>query len=196
MDDAEQFLPNYLRFVRGVIDSNDLPLNISREILQDNKITQNLRQALTKRALQILEQLAKNNIEKYQIFWNQFGLILKEGIAEDSNNHKTIANLLRFSSLNTNSSTQTLSLQDYVEKMQKKQEKIYFITADSYISANSSPHLEFFRKKGIDVLLLSDRIDEWMMNYLTQFQEKKFQSISKNDESLNKLIDQEITKKQ
>jgi len=179
MDDAEQFLPNYLRFIRGVIDSNDLPLNISREILQDNKITQNLRQALTKRALEILTKLTKNNTEKYQIFWDQFGLVLKEGIAEDSNNHNVIANLLRFSSLKTNSKIQTLSLKDYVDKMKEKQEKIYFITADSYISANSSPHLEFFRKKDIDVLLLSDRIDEWMMNYLIEFQGKNFNPLVK-----------------
>lgn len=188
MDDAEQFLPNYLRFVRGLIDSNDLPLNVSREILQDNRITQNLRQALTKRILKMLAKLA-NDSEKYKIFWNQFGLVLKEGPAEDTINKNDIANLLRFSSINTKSSEQKLSLSNYVKNMIPKQEKIYYITSDSYVSANSSPHLEFFRKKGIDVLLLSDRIDEWMMNYLTEFEEKKFQSISKSDESLNKLIE-------
>ncbi|HMI76776.1 MAG TPA: molecular chaperone HtpG [Buchnera sp. (in: enterobacteria)] len=188
MDDAEQFLPNYLRFIRGIIDSNDLPLNISREILQDNKIIHNLRQALTKRVLQILEKLETTNVEKYQSFWNQFGLVIKEGLAEDSINYNRIANLLRFSALSTNSPIQTLSLKEYVKNMDTKQEKIYFITADSYISASSSPHLELFKQKGIDVLLLSDRIDEWMMNYLTEFQGKKLQSISKNDESLNHLI--------
>ncbi|HXK00501.1 MAG TPA: molecular chaperone HtpG, partial [Buchnera sp. (in: enterobacteria)] len=188
MDDAEQFLPNYLRFVRGLIDSNDLPLNISREILQDNRVTQNLRQALTKRILKMLEQLA-NDTKKYKIFWNQFGLVLKEGPAEDANNKNNIANLLRFTSINTNSAEQKLSLSNYVKNMIPKQEKIYYITSDSYTSANSSPHLEFFRKKGIDVLLLSDRIDEWMMNYLTEFEGKKIQSISKSDASLNKLIE-------
>ncbi|WP_367673835.1 molecular chaperone HtpG [Buchnera aphidicola] len=190
MDDAEQFLPNYLRFVRGLIDSNDLPLNISREILQANSITQNLRQGITKRILQMLEKLANTDHKKYKIFWNQFGLVLKEGPAEDTINKSVIANLLRFSSIRTNSPEQILSLSNYVKNMIPGQEKIYYITSDSYLSANSSPHLEFFRKKGIDVLLLSDRIDEWMMNYLTEFQEKKFQSINKNDESLNKLIDE------
>lgn len=194
MDNAEHFLPNYLRFVRGLIDSNDLPLNVSREILQDNRITHNLRQALTKRILQMLESLAKNDNKKYKIFWNQFGLVLKEGPAEDTVNKITISNLLRFSSIKTNSPEQTLSLNDYVKNMIPKQEKIYYITSDSYLSANTSPHLEFFRKKGIDVLLLSDRIDEWMMNYLTEFQEKKFQSISKIDESLNELIKEDKKK--
>ncbi|WP_367681688.1 molecular chaperone HtpG [Buchnera aphidicola] len=194
MDNTEHFLPNYLRFVRGLIDSNNLPLNVSREILQDNRIAHNLRQALTKRILQMLESLAKNDDKKYKIFWNQFGLVLKEGPAEDTVNKITISNLLRFSSIKTNSPEQTLSLNDYVKNMIPEQEKIYYITSDSYLSANSSPHLEFFRKKGIDVLLLSDRIDEWMMNYLTEFQEKKFQSISKIDKSLNKLIKEDKNK--
>jgi molecular chaperone HtpG len=191
MDEAEQFMPNYLRFVRGLIDSNDLPLNISREILQDSRITQNLRSALTKRVLQMLETLAGNDAEKYQQVWQQFGLALKEGPAEDGSNREAIAKLLRFASTHTGSSAQTVSLEDYVSRMTQGQEKIYFITADSYAAASSSPHLELFSKKGIEVLLLSDRIDEWMMSYLTDFDGKSFQSVSKADESLNKLADEE-----
>lgn len=191
MDDAEQFMPNYLRFVRGLIDSNDLPLNVSREILQDSRITQNLRSALTKRVLQMLEKLAKDDTEKYQQFWQQFGMALKEGPAEDGSNKETIAKLLRFASTHTDSSAQTVSLEDYVSRMTEGQEKIYYITADSYAAAKNSPHLELFRKKGIEVLLLSDRIDEWMMSYLTEFDGKVFQSVSKADDSLNKLADEE-----
>ncbi|TNV20658.1 molecular chaperone HtpG [Buttiauxella sp. B2] len=191
MDDAEQFMPNYLRFVRGLIDSNDLPLNVSREILQDSRVTQNLRSALTKRVLQMLEKLAKDDSEKYQTFWKNFGLVLKEGPAEDSANQETIAKLLRFASTHVDSSAQTVSLEEYVSRMKEGQEKIYYITADSYAAAKSSPHLELLRKKGIEVLLLSDRIDEWMMSYLTEFDGKAFQSVSKTDESLEKLADEE-----
>ncbi len=191
MDDAEQFMPNYLRFVRGLIDSNDLPLNVSREILQDSRVTQNLRSALTKRVLQMLEKLAKDDGEKYQTFWKNFGLVLKEGPAEDSANQEAIAKLLRFASTHTDSSAQTVSLEEYVSRMKEGQEKIYYITADSYAAAKSSPHLELLRKKGIEVLLLSDRIDEWMMSYLTEFDGKAFQSVSKTDESLEKLADEE-----
>ena len=191
MDEAEQFMPNYLRFVRGLIDSNDLPLNVSREILQDSRVTQNLRSALSKRALQMLEKLAKDDAEKYLQFWKQFGLVLKEGPAEDSSNKETIAKLLRFASTRNDSSEQTLSLEEYVASMVEGQDKIYYITADSYAAAKSSPHLELFRKKGIEVLLLSDRIDEWMMSYLTEFDGKTFQSVSKADESLDKLADEE-----
>ncbi len=190
MDEAEQFMPNYLRFVRGLIDSNDLPLNVSREILQDSTVTRNLRNALTKRALQMLEKLAKDDAEKYQGFWQQFGLALKEGPAEDNANQQTIAKLLRFASTHNDSSEQTVSLDDYISRMKEGQEKIYFITADSYAAAKSSPHLELLRKKGIEVLLLSDRIDEWMMSYLTEFDGKSFQSVSKADESLDKLADE------
>ncbi|EGM8924979.1 molecular chaperone HtpG [Escherichia coli] len=190
MDDAEQFMPNYLRFVRGLIDSSDLPLNVSREILQDSTVTRNLRNALTKRVLQMLEKLAKDDGEKYQTFWQQFGLVLKEGPAEDFANQEAIAKLLRFASTHTDSSAQTVSLEDYVSRMKEGQEKIYYITADSYAAAKSSPHLELLRKKGIEVLLLSDRIDEWMMNYLTEFDGKPFQSVSKVDESLEKLADE------
>lgn len=190
MDDAEQFMPNYLRFVRGLIDSNDLPLNVSREILQDSRVTQNLRGALTKRVLQMLDKLAKDDAEAYQKFWQQFGMVLKEGPAEDGGNKEAIAKLLRFASTHNDSSAQTVSLEEYVGRMTEGQEKIYYITADSYAAAKSSPHLELFRKKGIEVLLLSDRIDEWMMSYLTEFDGKVFQSVSKADEALDKLADE------
>ncbi|MBH2876440.1 molecular chaperone HtpG [Serratia marcescens] len=190
MDDAEQFMPNYLRFVRGLIDSNDLPLNVSREILQDSRVTQNLRGALTKRVLQMLDKLAKDDAEGYQKFWQQFGLVLKEGPAEDNGNQEAIAKLLRFASTHGDSSAQTVSLEEYVGRMAEGQEKIYYITADSYAAAKSSPHLELFRKKGIEVLLLSDRIDEWMMSYLTEFDGKPFQSVSKADDTLDKLADE------
>jgi molecular chaperone HtpG len=190
MDDAEQFMPNYLRFVRGLIDSNDLPLNVSREILQDSRVTQNLRGALTKRVLQMLEKLAIDDAEGYQKFWQQFGLVLKEGPAEDGGNKEAIAKLLRFASTHNDSSAQTVSLEEYVGRMAEGQEKIYYITADSYAAAKSSPHLELFRKKGIEVLLLSDRIDEWMMSYLTEFDGKPFQSVSKADDALDKLADE------
>lgn len=196
MDDAEQFMPNYLRFVRGLIDSSDLPLNVSREILQDSRITQNLRNALSKRALQMLEKVAKDDEAQYQQFWQQFGLVLKEGPAEDSSNKETIAKLLRFASTSSDGSAQTVSLEDYVSRMVEGQDKIYYITADSYAAAKSSPHLELFRKKGIEVLLLSDRIDEWMMSYLTEFDGKSFQSVSKADEALSKLADEEESEEQ
>ncbi|YCH31630.1 molecular chaperone HtpG [Erwinia sp. D4-22] len=191
MDDAEQFMPNYLRFVRGLIDSNDLPLNVSREILQDNRITQNLRSALTKRVLQMLDKLAKDDAEKYQQFWSEFGLVLKEGPAEDHANQQAIAKLLRFATTSSEGAAQTVSLEEYISRMVEGQEKIYYITADSYAAAKSSPHLELFRKKGIEVLLLSDRIDEWMMSYLTEFDGKTFQSVSKADDTLEKLADEE-----
>ncbi|WP_250870128.1 molecular chaperone HtpG [Hafnia paralvei] len=193
MDDAEQFMPNYLRFVRGLIDSNDLPLNVSREILQDSRVTQSLRVALTKRVLQMLDKLAKDDAEKYQKFWQQFGLVLKEGPAEDGGNAEAIAKLLRFASTHNDSAIQNVSLTDYISRMVEGQEKIYYITADSYAAAKSSPHLELLRKKGIEVLLLSDRIDEWMMSYLTEFDGKPFQSVSKKDESLDRLADEETS---
>ncbi|VFP86696.1 Chaperone protein HtpG [Candidatus Erwinia haradaeae] len=189
MDDAEQFMPNYLRFIKGVIDSNDLPLNISREILQSNHITQTLRLALIKRSLQMLDTMAKNHKEKYQTFWQQFGRVLKEGPAEDRNNAVTIAKLLRFSSTTCPDSSQTVSLDDYLSRMQKEQEKIYFLAADSYLAAKNSPYLEMFHKKSIEVLLLFDRIDEWMMSHLTEFEGKKFQSVSTADTTLNALAD-------
>ena len=191
MDDAEQFMPNYLRFMRGLIDSNDLPLNVSREILQDNKTTAALRKALTKRSLQMLEKLAKDDADKYQQFWKEFGLVLKEGPAEDFGNKETIAKLLRFASTHNDSSEQTVSLEDYVARMKEGQKAIYYITADSYVAAKNSPHLELFNKKGIEVLLLSDRIDEWMLSYLTEFDGKPLQTITKADLDLGDLADKE-----
>ena len=191
MDDAEQFMPNYLRFMRGLIDSNDLPLNVSREILQDNKITAALRKALTKRSLQMLEKLAKDDTEKYLQFWKEFGLVLKEGPAEDFANKETVARLLRFASTHNDSSDQTVSLEDYISRMKEGQKAIYYITADSYVAAKNSPHLELFNKKGIEVLLLSDRIDEWMLSYLTEFDGKQLQSITKADLDLGDLADKE-----
>ena len=191
MDDAEQFMPNYLRFMRGLIDSNDLPLNVSREILQDNKITAALRKALTKRSLQMLEKLAKDDAEKYLQFWKEFGLVLKEGPAEDFANKETVAKLLRFASTHNDSSEQTVSLEDYISRMKEGQKAIYYITADSYVAAKNSPHLELFNKKGIEVLLLSDRIAEWMLSYLTEFDGKQLQSITKADLDLGDLADKE-----
>jgi molecular chaperone HtpG len=189
MDDADQFMPHYLRFVQGVIDSNDLPLNVSREILQDSRITQNLRNACTKRVLQMLERLAKNDPEKYEQFWQQFSMALKEGPAEDFGNKEQIAKLLRFASTHNDSNAQSVSLEDYISRMAEGQDKIYYITADSYEAAKNSPHLEILRKKGIEVLLMYDRIDEWMMNHYTEFDGKKFQSVAKSDESLDQLAD-------
>ncbi|NIY91737.1 molecular chaperone HtpG [Vibrio diazotrophicus] len=190
MDDAEQFMPSYLRFVRGLIDSNDLPLNVSREILQDNKITQSLRNACTKRVLTMLERMASNDEEKYQSFWKQFGLVMKEGPAEDMANKEKIAGLLRFASTEVDSSEQTIGLASYVERMKEGQDKIYYLTADSYAAAKNSPHLEQFKSKGIEVILMYDRIDEWLMNYLTEFDGKQFQSITKAGLDLSKFEDE------
>ncbi|WBA18717.1 molecular chaperone HtpG [Salinivibrio kushneri] len=191
MDDASQFMPSYLRFVRGLIDSNDLPLNVSREILQDNKITQSLRGACTKRVLSMLEKLAKNDAEKYQTFWREFGLVMKEGPAEDFSNKEKIAGLLRFASTHEDSAEQTVSLADYVSRMKEEQDKIYYITADSYNAAKHSPHLEQFKAKGIEVILMYDRIDEWLMSYLTEFDGKSFQAITKADLDLSQFDDEE-----
>ncbi|AYA65031.1 molecular chaperone HtpG [Alteromonas sp. RKMC-009] len=196
MDDAEQFMPTYLRFVKGLLDSNDLPLNVSREILQDNKVTQTLRQGCTKRVLQMLEKMAKNDSEKYHSFWGEFGNVLKEGPAEDFSNKDKIAGLLRFSSTHGDSDAQTVSLDDYIGRMKEGQDKIYFVTADSLQAAKTSPHLEFFRKKGIEVLLMGERIDEWLMSHLTEYNEKSFQSIAKGDLDLGDLDDEETKKAQ
>ena len=161
MDDAEQFMPSYLRFVQGLIDSNDLPLNVSREILQDNHITKAMRTGITKRVLGMLEKLAKDDADKYQKFWAEFGQVLKEGPAEDFANRERIAGLLRFASTHTGSAAPTVSLDDYISRMKEGQTKIYYIVADSHEAAANSPHLELLRKKGIEVLLMSERIDEW-----------------------------------
>ena len=189
MDDAEQFMPSYLRFVQGLIDSNDLPLNVSREILQDNKITTALRTAVTKRVLGMLEKLAKNDPEKYQTFWAEFGQVLKEGPAEDFANKEKIAGLLRFASTHTNEAAHTVSLSDYVERMKEGQSKIYYIVADSHEAAANSPHLELLRKKGIEVLLMSERIDEWLINHLTEFDGKQLHSVTRGDLELGELED-------
>jgi molecular chaperone HtpG len=194
MDDAEQFMPNYLRFVKGLLDSNDLPLNVSREILQDNKITQAIRQGCTKRVLQMLEKMAKKDADKYQAFWAEFGNVLKEGPAEDFANKEKVAGLMRFSSTADESGAQSVSLEDYVGRMKEGQDKIYFVTADSYQAAKTSPHLEIFRKKGIEVLLMGERIDEWLMSHLTEFNEKQFQSIARADLDLSDLDDEEAKK--
>lgn len=196
MDDAEQFMPVYLRFVKGLLDSNDLPLNVSREILQDTKVTQSMRQACSKKVLQMLEKVAKNDAEKYQSFWNEFGNVIKEGPAEDQANKDKIAKLLRFASTNEDSSVQNVSLEDYIGRMKEGQDKIYYVTADSYQAAKNSPHLEIFKKKGIEVLLMSDRIDEWLMSHLTDYSEKQFQSITRGALDLGDLEDEESKKAQ
>jgi molecular chaperone HtpG len=196
MDDAEQFMPSYLRFVKGLLDSNDLPLNVSREILQDNKITQAIRKGCTSRVLKMLDRMGKNKPEEYQTFWNEFGKVLKEGPAEDFANKEAIAKLLRFSSTHTDDKTENVSLEQYVERMKEGQDKIYYVVADSFEAAKSSPHLEIFRKKGIEVLLMSDRVDEWMMSHLTEFNEKQFASITRGDLDLGDLDDEETKKAQ
>lgn len=191
MDDAEQLMPTYLRFVRGLVDSNDLPLNVSREILQDNKITRSMRNGSTKKVLQILKKLAKDNNEEYQQFWDTFGNVLKEGPAEDNSNRERIAELLRFASTHTDTAVQSASLDDYIERMKDGQDKIFYIVADSHEAAKNNPALEIFRKKGIEVLLLSDRIDEWLMSHLTEFKEKQLQSVTRGDLDLGELDDDE-----
>ncbi len=191
MDDAEQFMPTYLRFVKGLLDSNDLPLNVSREILQDNKITQAMRKGCTKRVLTMLERLGKNDKEKYQTFWNEFGQVLKEGPAEDFANKEQVAKLLRFASTHEDVATQNVSLTDYVERMKEGQDKIYYVVADSFEAAKNSPHLEVFRKKGIEVLLMSDRIDEWLVSHLTEFDGKPLQSVTRGGLDLGDLDDEE-----
>lgn len=189
MDDATQFLPRYLRFVRGIIDASDLPLNVSREILQDNKQVEAIRAACVKRSLSMLEKLSQDK-EKYQTFWQGFGLVLKEGPIEDHANRDAIAKLLRFTTLNHGSDKQEVSLSDYVANMKPDQDKIYYVTASSYNAAKNSPHLEIFKKKNIDVLLLTDRVDEWLVSYLPEFEGKKFQSISKG--KIDLPLDEEV----
>ncbi|MEL4428842.1 molecular chaperone HtpG [Shewanella mangrovisoli] len=189
MDDAEQFMPSYLRFVQGLIDSNDLPLNVSREILQDNHITKAMRTGITKRVLGMLEKLAKDDAEKYQQFWAEFGQVLKEGPAEDFANRERIAGLLRFASTHTGSAAPTVSLDDYISRMKEGQTKIYYIVADSHEAAANSPHLELLRKKGIEVLLMSERIDEWLINHLTEYKEKQLHSVTRGELELGELED-------
>ncbi|MBA6391875.1 molecular chaperone HtpG [Colwellia sp. BRX10-3] len=196
MDDAEQFMPSYLRFVKGLLDSNDLPLNVSREILQDNKITEAIRKGCTKRVLKMLEKLGKKDAEQYQLFWNEFGQVLKEGPAEDSANKDAIAKLMRFASTHEDNSMQSVSFAQYIERMKEGQEKIYFVVADSFEAAKNSPHLEVFRKKGIEVLLMSDRIDEWLVSHLTEFDGKQLQSVTRGGLDLGDMDDAETKEAQ
>lgn len=199
MDDATQFLPRYLRFVKGIVDASDLPLNVSREILQDNKQVESIKASCTKRVLSMLEKMSENDKETYQKFWNEFGLVLKEGPVEDFANKEAISKLLRFASTTSGSEKQEVTLDEYVSRMKEGQDKIYYITASSYNAAKNSPHLEIFRKKGIEVLLLSDKIDEWLVGYMNEFDGKKLQSISKgkvefnDEESKEQIKEQEKT---
>ena len=196
MDDAEQLLPSYLRFVRGVIDSSDLPLNVSREILQESKDIEAIRGGSTKRVLGLLEELAKDKPEIYATFWGEFGRVLKEGIGEDFANRDRIAALLRFASTHADTSDETVSLADYIGRMKEGQDKIYYVTAESFNAARHSPHLEIFRKKGIEVLLLADRVDEWVVGHLTEFDGKTLQSVAKGGLDLGKLEDEDERKAQ
>ncbi|MCG6935639.1 MAG: molecular chaperone HtpG [Proteobacteria bacterium] len=195
MDDAEQLIPGYLRFVRGVVDSDDLPLNISREILQRNKQIDAIRNGSVKKILSYLEKMAKNEAEEYREFWQTFGGIIKEGPAEDFGNREKIAKLLRFASTHNDSEVQDVSLDDYLGRVQPGQDKIYYITAESYAAASHSPHLEQFRKKGIEVLLMYERVDEWMMSHLNEYDGKQLVSVAKGDLDLGDLEDKEEKKK-
>ena len=196
MDDAEQFVPMYLRFIKGVVDSNDLSLNISREILQQDPQVESMKGALTRRVLDMLEKMAKKAPEEYAGFWTEFGQVLKEGPAEDFANREKVAGLMRFATSQDDAVTQAHSLTDYVSRMKDGQEKIYYICADTHNAAKSSPHLEVFRKKGIEVLLLSDRIDEWLMSHLTEFDNKQFEDVGRGDLDLGKLDDEADKKAQ
>ncbi|HQR84852.1 MAG TPA: molecular chaperone HtpG [Polynucleobacter sp.] len=198
MDDAEQLMPMYLRFVTGVIDSTDLPLNVSREILQESRDVKVIRESSTKRVLSMLEELANSDDEtkkeKYRTFWTQFGQVLKEGVGEDQANQERILKLLRFASTYTDSAEQTVSLADYISRMKEGQDKIYYVTGDSFNAAKNSPHLEIFRKKGVEVLLLSDRVDEWMLSFFTEFDGKQMTSVAKGGLDLGSLTDEKEKK--
>ncbi len=198
MDDAEQLMPVYLRFVRGVIDSNDLPLNVSREILQESRDVKMIREGSTRRVLTMLEELAQSDDpakkELYTTFWNQFGQVLKEGVGEDPGNRERIAKLLRFASTHNDSDIQNVSLDDYISRMKDSQVRIFYITAENYTAAKNSPHMEIFRKKGIEVLILTDRVDEWMLSFLTEYNEKNLASVAQGNLDLLKLADEEEKK--
>jgi molecular chaperone HtpG len=194
MEDAEQLLPAYLRFVRGVVDSNDLPLNVSREILQQSRDIDAIRSGNTRRVLTMLEDLAANQKEKYATFWSEFGRVVKEGVAEDGANRERIARLLRFASTHTDTEEQSVSLADYVSRMKDGQDRIYYVTAETFRAARSSPHLEVFRQKGLEVLLLSDRIDEWLVGHLMDYEEKPLVSVARGDVELG--ADEEAKKEQ
>jgi molecular chaperone HtpG len=197
MEDAEKLMPRYLRFVRGVIDSNDLPLNVSREILQGSKVIDSIRSGSVKKVLGMLEKIVKNDPEKYQKFWKEFGRVLKEGPAEDIANREVIAKLLRFATTHSGDEEQNVSLDDYIGRMPEGQDKIYYIAADTHSAAKNSPHLEIFRKKGIEVLLLSDRVDEWLTSHLMEYEGKKLQSVAKGDLDLDddETSEKELEKK-
>ncbi|HZX32276.1 MAG TPA: molecular chaperone HtpG, partial [Rhodocyclaceae bacterium] len=190
MDDAEQLMPLYLRFIRGVVDSSDLPLNVSREILQQSKDIDAIRNGCTRKVLSMLEDMAENDKEKYAKFWEAFGQVLKEGIGEDFANKDKIAGLVRFASTQADTPEQTVSLADYIGRMKEGQEKIYYVTAETFNAAKNSPHLEIFRKKGIEVLLLTDRVDEWVVGHLTEFEGKQLQSVAKGGLDLGQLEDE------
>jgi molecular chaperone HtpG len=197
MEDAEKLMPRYLRFVRGVIDSNDLPLNVSREILQGSKVIDSIRSGSVKKVLGMLEKIVKNDPEKYQKFWKEFGRVLKEGPAEDIANREVIAKLLRFATTHSGDEEQNVSLDDYIGRMPEGQDKIYYIAADTHSAAKNSPHLEIFRKKGIEVLLLSDRVDEWLTSHLMEYEGKKLQSVAKGELDLDddETSEKELEKK-
>jgi molecular chaperone HtpG len=196
MDDAEQLLPAYLRFVRGIVDSNDLPLNVSREILQESKDIDAIRSGNVRRILTMLEDLAENQKEKYAQFWNEFGRVMKEGVGEDGANRERIAKLLRFSSTQADSEEQTVSLADYLGRMKSGQDKIYYVTADTFLAAKNSPHLEALRKRGIEAILLYDKVDEWVVAHLTEYEGKKLVSVAKGDLDLGTLEDEAEKKEQ
>jgi molecular chaperone HtpG len=196
MDEADQFLPLYLRFVKGVVDSTDLSLNISRELLQKDSAVESMRTALTKRVLDMLAKMAKKDTENYQKFWEQFGQVMKEGPAEDLANKDKVAKLLRFATTHTNSESQDQSLQDYVSRMGEKQDKIYYVAADTFNTAKNSPHLEVFRKNQIEVLLLHDRVDEWLMSHMMEFEEVKFQDVARGSLDLGEIEDKKNKEEQ
>jgi molecular chaperone HtpG len=191
MDEADKLMPRYLRFVKGVVDSDDLPLNVSREILQHDKKIDSIRTANTKRVLGLLEKMAKDDGEKYAEFWKEFGKVLKEGPGEDAANKEKLGGLMRFASTKSEGKDETLSLDEYIERMQEKQEKIYYITADSYAAASNSPHLEIFKQKDVEVLLLIDRVDEWLVSHFTDYQGKHLQSVAKGELDLGELEEQD-----
>jgi molecular chaperone HtpG len=187
MDAAQQLLPHYLRFMRGVVDSNDLPLNVSRELLQENELSGKIRSAVVRRSLDLIAKIAKDDTDQYEKFWSQFGAVIKEGVVEDFANRERIAPLLRFASTRGDGDKHVVDLASYVERMPEGQDAIYYITAENHQAASNSPHLEVFRKKGIEVLLMSDRVDEWMMAYFTEFEEKPFKSVAKGDIDLHSV---------
>ena len=196
MDDAENLMPSYLRFVRGIIDSNDLPLNISREILQSNKVVDTIRAGSVKKILGLLEKMVNDDPEQYKTFWQQFGQVLKEGPAEDYANREQIAKLLRFASTHADTPEQNVTLDDYISRMKEGQDKIYYITADSFVAAKNNPSMEIFRQKGIEVLLLTDKIDEWLVSNLFDYAGKTLHSVAKGALDLDKLTDEETKKQQ